>query len=70
MSGTPETTPALAYATARDELIRDVAALARRLHNLGNGTGADWSDVRTLHHLQDLVLEATRVTRGMRDVGT
>ncbi len=66
MSSTPETSPALAYAVARDELIRDVAALAGRLQNLGDGPGADWSDVRTLHHLQDLVLEATRVARGMR----
>jgi hypothetical protein len=66
VSSTPENSPALAYATARDELIRDVAALAERLQNLGEGTGADWSDVRTLNRLQDLVLEASRVARGMR----
>ena len=66
MSSTPEPSPALAYATARDELIRDVAALAERLQKLGDGLRADWSDVRTLHRLQDLVLEASRVARGMR----
>jgi hypothetical protein len=66
VSGTPESSPALAYAAARDELIRDVASLAERLQTLGAGRRADWSDVRTLHRLQDLVLEATRVARGMR----
>jgi hypothetical protein len=70
VSSTPENSPVLAYATARDELIRDVAALTGRLQNLGDGIGADWSDVRTLHRLQDLVLEATRVARGMREVGS
>ena len=70
MTSGPDNDPAVAYATAREEIIRDVGALAGRLQNLGDGTGADWSDVRTLHHLQDLVLEATRVVRGMRGVGT
>jgi hypothetical protein len=66
VSGTSESGPAFAYATARDELTRDVATLAERIQNLGDGGGADWSDVRTLHRLQDLVLEATRVAKGMR----
>jgi hypothetical protein len=66
MTATPETDPAHAYATARDELILDVAALAERLQHISDGRNADWSDVRVLHHLQDLVLQASRVARGMR----
>jgi hypothetical protein len=66
VSSSSESGPAPAYAAARDELIRDIAALAGRIQHLGDGAGADWSDVRTLHRLQDLVLEATRVAKGMR----
>jgi hypothetical protein len=66
MTPPPETGPAQAYAVARRELTLDLSALAERVEHLGDGRGADWSDVRTLHHLQDLVLEASRVVRGMR----
>jgi hypothetical protein len=62
----PEASPAQAYAIARRELALDLAALAERVEHLGDGRGAEWSDVRSLHHLQDLVLEATRVVKGMR----
>jgi hypothetical protein len=61
-----ETSPAHAYALARREVILDLAALAERVEHLGDGRSAAWSDVRTLHHLQDLVLEARRVVIGMR----
>jgi hypothetical protein len=66
MNPPPEASPAHAYAIARRELVLDLAALAERVEHLGDGRGAEWSDVRTLHHLQDLVLEASRVVRGMR----